>query len=152
MQYQINLDIDDAGLSKIYGAGQVTFADAARKQLEQWNRDYGSFPVCMAKTQMSFSADPNVKGAPSGHTLNVREVRLANGAGFVVAICGDIRHSRVARSNMIGLATMGAQVRVAGPATLVPIADTSHYIQVDQPAKVIDLLAGLLPAGGHHPA
>ncbi len=76
--------------TKIYGAGQVTFADAARKQLEEWNRDYGSFPVCMAKTQMSFSADPNVKGAPSGHTLNVREVRLANGAGFVVAICGDM--------------------------------------------------------------
>ena len=76
--------------TKIYGAGQVTFAEGARKQLEEWNRDYGSFPVCMAKTQMSFSADPNVKGAPSGHTLNVREVRLANGAGFVVAICGDM--------------------------------------------------------------
>ncbi|WP_018410279.1 formate--tetrahydrofolate ligase [Methyloversatilis thermotolerans] len=76
--------------TKIYGAGQVTFADAARKQLEAWNVDYGKFPVCMAKTQMSFSADPNAKGAPSGHTLNVREVRLANGAGFVVAICGDM--------------------------------------------------------------
>jgi formate--tetrahydrofolate ligase len=44
----------------------------------------------MAKTQMSFSADANVRGAPSGHTLNVREVRLANGAGFVVAVCGDM--------------------------------------------------------------
>ncbi len=44
----------------------------------------------MAKTQMSFSADPSVRGAPSGHTLNVREVRLANGAGFIVAICGDM--------------------------------------------------------------
>ncbi len=76
--------------TKIYGAGQVTFADAARKQLESWNADYGHFPVCMAKTQMSFSADANAKGAPSGHTLNVREVRLANGAGFVVAICGDM--------------------------------------------------------------
>ncbi|MET5020444.1 formate--tetrahydrofolate ligase, partial [Burkholderia pseudomallei] len=63
---------------------------AARKQLESWNADYGRFPVCMAKTQMSFSADPNATGAPSGHTLNVREVRLANGAGFVVAICGDM--------------------------------------------------------------
>jgi formate--tetrahydrofolate ligase len=76
--------------TKIYGAGAVTFADAARKQLESWNADYGHFPVCMAKTQMSFSADANAKGAPSGHTLNVREVRLANGAGFVVAVCGDM--------------------------------------------------------------
>ncbi|MDP3454265.1 formate--tetrahydrofolate ligase [Methyloversatilis sp.] len=76
--------------TKIYGAGAVTFADAARKQLEGWNADYGHFPVCMAKTQMSFSADANAKGAPSGHTLNVREVRLANGAGFVVAVCGDM--------------------------------------------------------------
>jgi formate--tetrahydrofolate ligase len=76
--------------TKIYGAGQVTFADAARKQLDEWNKEYGSFPVCMAKTQMSFTADPNVRGAPTGHTLNVREVRLSNGAGFVVAICGDM--------------------------------------------------------------
>jgi formate--tetrahydrofolate ligase len=76
--------------TKIYGAGQVTFADAVKKQLDEWNKDYGRFPVCMAKTQMSFSADANAKGAPSGHTLNVREVRLANGAGFVVAICGDM--------------------------------------------------------------
>ena len=76
--------------TKIYGAGQVTFAEAARKQLDEWNADYGHFPVCMAKTQMSFSADPSVRGAPSGHTLNVREVRLANGAGFVVAVCGDM--------------------------------------------------------------
>ncbi|MHB8353612.1 MAG: formate--tetrahydrofolate ligase [Burkholderiales bacterium] len=76
--------------TKIYRAGQVTFSDTARKQLDEWNKDYGHFPVCMAKTQMSFSADPNVKGAPTGHTLNVREVRLANGAGFVVAVCGDM--------------------------------------------------------------
>jgi formate--tetrahydrofolate ligase len=76
--------------TKIYGAGQVTFAEAARRQLEEWNADHGHFPVCMAKTQMSFSADPSLRGAPSGHTLNVREVRLANGAGFVVAICGDM--------------------------------------------------------------
>ncbi len=76
--------------TKIYRAGQVTFSDNARKQLDEWNKDYGHFPVCMAKTQMSFTADPNAKGAPVGHTLNVREVRLANGAGFVVAICGDM--------------------------------------------------------------
>ncbi len=91
--YDENAPLQDkitAIATKIYGAGAVTFSDAARKQLESWNADYGRFPVCMAKTQMSFSADPNAKGAPSGHTLNVREVRLANGAGFVVAICGDM--------------------------------------------------------------
>ncbi|MBC7621404.1 MAG: formate--tetrahydrofolate ligase, partial [Candidatus Saccharibacteria bacterium] len=76
--------------NKIYGAGQVTFADNVHQQLAEWRQDYGHFPVCMAKTQMSFSADANVRGAPSGHTLHVREVRLANGAGFVVAICGNM--------------------------------------------------------------
>jgi len=76
--------------TKIYRAGQVTFTDSVKKQLAEWNKDYGHFPVCMAKTQMSFSADPSVRGAPTGHTLNVREVRLANGAGFVVAVCGDM--------------------------------------------------------------
>ncbi len=76
--------------TKIYRAGQVTFSDAAHKQLEEWNREHGHFPVCMAKTQMSFSADPQLRGAPTGHTVHVREVRLANGAGFVVAICGDM--------------------------------------------------------------
>jgi len=91
--YEDNAKLTDkitAIATKIYGAGQVTFAEAARKQLDEWNRDYGKFPVCMAKTQMSFAADPALRGAPSGHTLNVREVRLANGAGFVVAICGDM--------------------------------------------------------------
>jgi formate--tetrahydrofolate ligase len=76
--------------TKIYGARQVTFADAAKKQLDEWNKDYGKFPVCMAKTQMSLTADPNVRGAPTDHVLNVREVRLSNGAGFIVAICGDM--------------------------------------------------------------
>jgi formate--tetrahydrofolate ligase len=91
--YEDNLPLTDkikAIATKIYGAGQVTFADAARKQLDDWSKDYGHFPVCMAKTQMSFTADPNAKGAPTGYALNVREVRLANGAGFVVAICGDM--------------------------------------------------------------
>ncbi|HTT07377.1 MAG TPA: formate--tetrahydrofolate ligase [Gammaproteobacteria bacterium] len=91
--YEDNLPLTDkikAIATKIYGAGQVTFTDAVRKQLDEWNKDYGHFPVCMAKTQMSFTADPNVRGAPTGHTLNVREVRLSNGAGFVVAICGDM--------------------------------------------------------------
>jgi formate--tetrahydrofolate ligase len=91
--YEDNLPLADkikAIATKIYGAGQVTFTDAVKKQLDEWNKDYGHFPVCMAKTQMSFTADPNMRGAPTGHALNVREVRLSNGAGFVVAICGDM--------------------------------------------------------------
>lgn len=75
---------------KIYHAGTVTFAPAAQRQLASWQRDYGHFPVCMAKTQSSFSADPTLRGAPSGHTVVVCEVRLARGAGFVVALCGDM--------------------------------------------------------------
>ena len=63
----------------------------AKRQLEEYESlGFGHLPVCIAKTQYSFSADSSVKGAPSGHTLPVREVRLAAGAGFVVAVCGDI--------------------------------------------------------------
>jgi len=62
-----------------------------RDQLKQWEEQgYGNLPVCMAKTQYSFSTDPNLRGAPTGHSLPVREVRLSAGAGFVVAICGEI--------------------------------------------------------------
>jgi formate--tetrahydrofolate ligase len=75
---------------KIYGAAGITADAKVKAQLETWNADYGHYPVCMAKTQMSFSTDPNRKGAPSGHTVHIREVRLANGAGFVVAIAGDM--------------------------------------------------------------
>ena len=76
---------------RIYRAGSVVFDKAARDQLERWQEaGYGNLPVCMAKTQYSFSADPTLLGAPEGHELPVREVRLSAGAGFVVAICGDI--------------------------------------------------------------
>ncbi|NBN62682.1 formate--tetrahydrofolate ligase [Pannonibacter tanglangensis] len=76
---------------RIYRAGSVVFDKAAREQLERWQEaGYGHLPVCMAKTQYSFSADPSLLGAPEGHELPVREVRLSAGAGFVVAICGDI--------------------------------------------------------------
>ncbi|MGN6550345.1 MAG: formate--tetrahydrofolate ligase [Pararhizobium sp.] len=76
---------------RIYHAGEVTASKAVRDQLAEWERQgYGDLPVCMAKTQYSFSADPTLRGAPSGHVLPLREVRLAAGAGFVVAICGDI--------------------------------------------------------------
>jgi formate--tetrahydrofolate ligase len=76
--------------TKLYGAANVTANAKVKAQLAAWNGDYGRFPVCMAKTQMSFSTDASVKGAPSGHTVEIREVRLANGAGFIVAIAGDI--------------------------------------------------------------
>ena len=76
--------------TKLYGAGNVTASAKVKAQLSAWNADYGTFPICMAKTQMSFSTNPALKGAPSGHTIEIRDVRLANGAGFVVAIAGDM--------------------------------------------------------------
>ena len=77
--------------SKIYHAGEVTADKAVRDQLLSWEEQgYGNLPVCMAKTQYSFSTDPNLRGAPEGHVVPVREVRLAAGAGFVVAITGEI--------------------------------------------------------------
>jgi formate--tetrahydrofolate ligase len=75
---------------KIYGAKAVTIDPKVRQQLEAWSEAYPGYPVCMAKTQMSFSTDPNRRGAPTGHDVHIREARLANGAGFVVAIAGDI--------------------------------------------------------------
>jgi formate--tetrahydrofolate ligase len=76
---------------RIYHAGEVIADKTIRDQLRAWEAaGYGHFPVCMAKTQYSFSTDPNLRGAPSGHVVPVREVRLAAGAGFVVAICGEI--------------------------------------------------------------
>jgi formate--tetrahydrofolate ligase len=76
---------------RIYHAGEVIADKAVRDQLRAWEAaGYGHFPVCMAKTQYSFSTDPNLRGAPSGHTLPIREVRLSAGAGFIVVICGEI--------------------------------------------------------------
>ncbi len=77
--------------SKIYHAGEVTADKAVRDQLRSWeDQGYGHLPVCMAKTQYSFSTDPNIRGAPEGHIVPVREVRLSAGAGFVVVITGEI--------------------------------------------------------------
>jgi formate--tetrahydrofolate ligase len=77
--------------TKIYGAASVNFEAKAKKRLEELQTGgYGHFPVCIAKTQYSFSTDANLKGAPSGHTLDVREVRLSAGAEFIVVICGEI--------------------------------------------------------------
>ncbi len=80
----------EAIATKLYGAAAVTANAKIKAQLAAWNTDYGRFPICMAKTQMSFSTNPTIKGAPSGHTVEIRDVRLANGAGFVVAIAGDM--------------------------------------------------------------
>ena len=80
----------EAVATRVYGAASVSFAPRVKKQLATWNREYGAYPVCMAKTQMSFSTDPAAIGAPTGHNVHVTEVRLANGAGFIVAICGDM--------------------------------------------------------------
>ena len=76
---------------KIYGAADITADDEVLKRVAQLqNSGYGHYPVCVAKTQYSFSTHPKLRGAPSGHVVNVREVRLAAGAEFVVMICGDI--------------------------------------------------------------
>ncbi len=77
--------------TKIYRAGHVTAPDRVKKQLETFEaQGFRNVPVCMAKTQMSFTTDPTRMGAPTGHELNVRDVRMSAGAGFLVAICGDI--------------------------------------------------------------
>jgi formate--tetrahydrofolate ligase len=81
----------EAIATRLYGAGQVTWEAKARRRLQRIEEDgYGALPVCIAKTQYSFSTDPRAVGAPSGHELHVREVRLSAGAGFVVAVCGDM--------------------------------------------------------------
>ena len=77
--------------TKIYHATGVSVDKKIIAQLKQWENDgYGQLPICMAKTQYSFTTDPNARGAPTGHIIPVREVRLSAGAGFVVAICGEI--------------------------------------------------------------
>jgi formate--tetrahydrofolate ligase len=77
--------------TKLYGAADIQVESKAATKLAQFEKDgYGNLPVCMAKTQYSFSTDPNLMGAPSGHTIAVRDVRLSAGAGFVVVICGEI--------------------------------------------------------------
>jgi formate--tetrahydrofolate ligase len=91
--YDENLSLWDkieAIATKLYGAAGITANAKVKAQLEEWNSNYGKFPICIAKTQMSFSTNPLAKGAPSGHTVEIRDVRLANGAGFIVAIAGDI--------------------------------------------------------------
>ena len=77
--------------TKIYGASEVTADSKVRAQIKKLQAEgYGHYPVCVAKTQYSFSTDPLLRGAPSGHVVNVREVRLSAGAEFVVMVCGDV--------------------------------------------------------------
>ncbi len=81
----------EAVAKRIYRAKEVIADKKIRDQLRQWEEQgYGDLPVCMAKTQYSFTTDPDVRGAPNDHSLPVREVRLSAGAGFVVVICGEI--------------------------------------------------------------
>jgi formate--tetrahydrofolate ligase len=92
--------------TKVYGAGQVEYSAEAAKQLDTYERaGFGNLPVCIAKTNLSISSDPALKGAPTGWTLPVREVRASVGAGFVYPICGDIR-------TMPGLGTSPAAARI----------------------------------------
>ena len=76
---------------RIYRADEALIDKKIRDQLKQWEEQgYGDLPICMAKTQYSFSTDPNLRGAPTGHTVPVREVRISAGAGFIVVVCGEI--------------------------------------------------------------
>ncbi len=103
--------------TKIYGAADITADSKVRTQIKQLqDGGYGHYPVCVAKTQYSFSTDAQLRGAPSGHTVNIREVRLAAGAEFIVMVCGDIM-------TMPGLPK-------------VPSAD---HIDIDEQGKVVGL-------------
>ncbi|MFL2792692.1 MAG: formate--tetrahydrofolate ligase [Paracoccaceae bacterium] len=77
--------------TKVYRADEVLASKPIRDQLQLWENDgYGNLPICMAKTQYSFTTDPNRRGAPNGHSIPIREVRLSAGAGFIVVICGEV--------------------------------------------------------------
>ena len=98
----------------LYGAADIAADDNIRRQIADLEEDFGHFPVCMAKTQYSFSSDPTLKGAPSGHIIPVREVRLSGGAEFLIAVCGDIMTMpglpRVPAANAIGVDERGGIV------------------------------------------
>jgi len=111
---------DDMGLfekvrtiaREIYRADDVVADKSVRDQLKTWEAaGYGKFPICVAKTQYSFTTDPNMKGAPSNHVVPIREVRLSAGAEFIVVVCGDIMTMpglpRVPSAEVIGLDAHG---------------------------------------------
>ena len=99
---------------KIYGAANVQLSEQAAAKLKLLEKDYGHFPICIAKTQYSFSSDADLRGAPTGHTLILNELRLSRGAGFIVAICGTIM-------TMPGLPKIPASVRI-------DVNDTGHIV------------------------
>ena len=76
--------------TEIYGADDIIADQKIRSQFEELQKDYGSYPICVAKTQYSFSTDPNLRGAPKGHVVPIREIRLAAGAEFLVVVCDKI--------------------------------------------------------------
>jgi formate--tetrahydrofolate ligase len=76
--------------TKLYGAKEITASAKVRDEIARLQEHYGTLPICMAKTQMSFSTDPTAKGAPSGHIIEISDVKLENGAGFIVAIAGNM--------------------------------------------------------------
>ena len=97
---------------EIYGASEVVADTKIRDQLKKMQDDgFGKLPICIAKTQYSCSTDPNLKGAPSGHGLPVREIKLSSGAEFIVVICGSIMTMpglpRVPAANSIKLNNKG---------------------------------------------
>jgi formate--tetrahydrofolate ligase len=103
--------------TQVYGAADISADSKVRAQIKKLQEDgYGHYPVCVAKTQYSFSTDPSLRGAPSGHMVNIREVRLAAGAEFIVMVCGDIM-------TMPGL----------------PKVPSSEKIDLDESGKVVGL-------------
>jgi len=97
---------------EMYGASEVMADTKIRDQLKKMQDDgFGKLPICIAKTQYSFSTDPNLKGAPTGHVLPIREIKLSSGAEFIVVICGSIMTMpglpRVPAANSIKLNNKG---------------------------------------------
>ncbi|MEN8717715.1 MAG: formate--tetrahydrofolate ligase, partial [Sulfurovum sp.] len=76
--------------TKIYGAKEIVASAKIRKEIDKLQETYGRLPICMAKTQMSFSTDPLLRGAPKNHIVEISEVKLENGAGFIVVIAGNM--------------------------------------------------------------
>ena len=93
-KYDLKAPLEDkvrAVAQKIYRAKDISVPDPVKRRFADLQKaGWGNVPVCIAKTQYSFTVDPNALGAPSGHIIPVREVRLSAGAGFVVAVCGDM--------------------------------------------------------------
>ena len=80
----------EAIAKKLYGAADIQLSHKAQAKLMALQQSYGHLPICIAKTQYSFSTDPSLRGAPTGHSLEVTDVKLSRGAGFIVALCGDM--------------------------------------------------------------